>query len=271
METIRKGCCGNTVVYLQKILNEKYPIPTNGIFEQQTYLAVCVFQKEAGLPADGIVGKNTWNALLANKTEADESTNRDIDTEFFDFEQASRFLGVEVAAVKAVHEVESGGRSGFLKDGRPVILFEGHIFWNELKKRGIDPHKYSSEFHDILFPKWNRASYIGGSAEYDRLDKAATINKEAALCSASWGMFQIMGFNYKLCGFSTVQEYVEAIKQSANNHLALFVKFIRNTGLDKPLKELDWKTFAEKYNGPGYGKNRYDSKLQAAYLKYKQK
>lgn len=140
-----------------------------------------MFPKNASLPADGIVGKNTWSALLYK-------------IETFDFEQASRSLGVEVAAIKAIHDVESGGRSGFLKDGRPVILFKGHIFWNEFKKREINPHKYSSEYHDILFPKWNRTCYIGGSAEHDRMDKATAINKEATLYSASWGMFQIMGF-----------------------------------------------------------------------------
>lgn len=270
METIRKGSSGDTVIYLQKILKKKYPIPTDGIFGQQTYLAVCMFQKKAGLPADGIVGKNTWEVLLADKADTQEVPKQVSTTGSLDFEQAAKSLGVQIAAIKAVHEVESGGRSGFLKDGRPIILFEGHIFWNELKKRGIDPEKYSSEYKDILFPKWNRTSYIGGAAEHHRLERACVINKDAALCSASWGMFQIMGFNHKLCGFGTVEGYVEAINQSSNNHLSSFVKFLKNTGLDKPLKELDWKTFAKRYNGPGYEQNKYDQKLQAAYIKYKQ-
>lgn len=270
METIRKGSCGDTVAYLQKKLKEKYPIPTDGVFGQQTYVAVCMFQKEAGLPADGIVGKNTWDALLTGKTMKQEPSVQELATGTLDFEQAAKSLDVEVAAIKAVHEVESGGRSGFLKDGRPVILFEGHIFWSELKKRGVDPEKYSDEYSDVLFQKWNKASYIGGIAEYDRLGKASKIHNDAALCSASWGMFQIMGFNHKLCEFATIQDYVESIKQSANNHLISFVKFIKNTRLDKPLRELDWKTFAKRYNGPGYEQNKYDKKLEAAYLKYKQ-
>ena len=268
MKTIQKGSCGDAVVYLQKILKEKYPTPTDGIFGQQTYLAVCMFQKDAGLPVDGIVGKNTWEALLADMADANESPKQLPKVESLAFEQAAISLSVEVAAIKAVHEVESGGRSGFLRDGRPIILFEGHIFWNELKKRGIHPEKYSSEYKDILFPKWNKSSYFGGAAEHDRLEKAGKINEDAALCSASWGMFQIMDFNHKLCGFGTVQEYVQAINQSANNHLASFVQFLENTGLAKALKELDWETFARKYNGPGYKQNDYDTKLQAAYLKY---
>lgn len=138
-----------------------------------------------------------------------------------------------------------------------------------MKKKGIDPGKYSSEYGDVLFPKWNRAIYVGGIAEYDRLEKASRINKDAALCSASWGMFQIMGFNHKICGFGTVRDYVEAIKQSANNHLVSFIEYLKNTELAKPLKELDWETFAKRYNGSGYKQNQYDRKLKAAYLKYK--
>lgn len=185
------------------------------------------------------------------------------------FEQVAQSLGVEVAAIKAIHEVESGGRSGFLKSGRPIILFEGHIFWNELKKRGIDPEKYGDEYRDILFPKWDRHSYKGGEAEYERLEKACMINREAALCSASWGMFQIMGFNHKLCGYDTVEAYVNALKENEQNHLDSFACFLSNAGLVEPLKKLDWETFARKYNGPGYQQNQYDSKLNAAYLRYK--
>ena len=37
-------------------------------------------------------------------------------------------LDVPLASIKAVNEVESSGR-GFLADGRPVILFERHVFW----------------------------------------------------------------------------------------------------------------------------------------------
>ena len=47
---------------------------------------------------------------------------------------------LEPAAIKAVVVVESGG-NGFISDGKPKLLFEGHIFWNQLIKIGIDPNK----------------------------------------------------------------------------------------------------------------------------------
>ena len=45
-----------------------------------------------------------------------------------DFQECADTLGVEVAALKAVVEVECSSKGGFLVDGRPRILFEGHIF-----------------------------------------------------------------------------------------------------------------------------------------------
>ena len=56
-----------------------------------------------------------------------------------DFQRVADLLGIEVAVVKAVQAVETGGHGGFVAPGRPMILFEGHIFWRELKKRGLDP------------------------------------------------------------------------------------------------------------------------------------
>ena len=59
-----------------------------------------------------------------------------------DFIQVSRMLNCELAALKAVQQVETGGRGGFFAPGKPAILFEGHIFWSQLKKRGLNPADY---------------------------------------------------------------------------------------------------------------------------------
>jgi len=55
--------------------------------------------------------------------------------------------------------------------GRPVILFEGHIFWRELKKQGLDPEKYVAGNENILYPKWEKGHYYGGIREYERLER----------------------------------------------------------------------------------------------------
>lgn len=59
-----------------------------------------------------------------------------------DFVKSAEALNVEVATVKAVQEVETGGRGGFFAPDRPSILFEGHIFWSQLKKKGENPEDY---------------------------------------------------------------------------------------------------------------------------------
>ena len=55
-----------------------------------------------------------------------------------DYTEAAEKLGVETALIKALVEVESSGR-GFLEDGRPLVMFEEHVFYSELKKAGLDP------------------------------------------------------------------------------------------------------------------------------------
>ena len=107
-----------------------------------------------------------------------------------DFQRVADLLGIEVAVVKAVQAVETGGHGGFVAPGRPMILFEGHIFWRELKKRGLDPDRYVAGNENILYPKWEKGHYYGGMKEYERLEKAREIHKEAADASFM-GMFRL--------------------------------------------------------------------------------
>ncbi|HEU4607137.1 MAG TPA: N-acetylmuramidase family protein [Chitinophagaceae bacterium] len=184
------------------------------------------------------------------------------------FVYAAQLLKIEVATVKAVAEVESGG-CGFV-NGLPVILFEPHVFWKELRKRKFDPEKYLKDYGDMLYPLWGAKPYPKGQdAQYKRLDRAANINRDAALCSCSWGKFQIMGYNWQLCGSKTLQEFINGMHHDEDEHLNLFVNYIRKTGLDDELRAKDWKGFARGYNGALYYRNNYDKKLLAAYNKFK--
>lgn len=178
-----------------------------------------------------------------------------------DFQRAAQTLDCEVACIKAVNEVESGG-SGFFASGRPKILFEAHCFSRLTQRRHDASHP------DISSKTWNRALYKGGEKEYDRLEKAMALDREAALQSASWGRFQIMGFNHQKAGFSSVDAYVKANYDSEGKQLEAFVNFLKSSGLDRPLREKRWADFAKGYNGSGYAQNRYDEKLQAAYQRF---
>lgn len=170
-------------------------------------------------------------------------------------EAAASKIGCQVAAVRTVITVESSG--GFLADGRPKILFERHYF-SRLTKC-----KFDAANPDVANPK--TGGYKGGAAEYDRLAKAIKLDRDAALRSASWGAFQIMGDNCKACGFADVESYVKAMVSGEPAQLDAFVGFIKKSGLDDELVRRDWTAFARGYNGPGYRANKYDEKLAAAF------
>lgn len=184
------------------------------------------------------------------------------------FAKSAKLIGVEPAVIKAVAEVESNGE-GFLSDGKPKILFEPHIFWKQLRQKGIKPEKHAAQNADILYPIWQAGKYGPISKQHDRLNRAIKIDKEAALRSASWGKFQIMGFNCSKCNCDGVESFVKRMSVSEDEHLNIFICYIKNAFLDDELIAHDWKGFARAYNGEFYWKNNYDKKLQAAYLKYK--
>lgn len=182
-------------------------------------------------------------------------------------------LGLEPALLKAVQLVEAAGRDGFLADGRPQILFEGHIMYKEVHKKFPDRDLayLCKRYSMIFFPKWDKSKYLGGVHEYKRLELAKEIDEECALKSASWGMFQIMGFNHKICGCQDVYDFVHKVSESHEKQLELMYYFMHNSGCLKNLKEKDWAGFAKKYNGPGYAQNAYDQKLRNAYENFKGK
>lgn len=183
------------------------------------------------------------------------------------FEDSAALLGVGPAVIKAVAEVESSG-DGFLASGHPKILFEPHVFWQELKKRGKDPHTITGA-SDILYEKWTTGKYGKTSAQPERLKRAIAINKDAALSSASWGRFQIMGYNWAASGFATLDAFIAAMHIDEDQHLFAFINFVKSKNLVDELQRKDWTGFAKIYNGSGYKANKYDEKLAAAYQKFK--
>ena len=184
-----------------------------------------------------------------------------------EFNDAATSLGIDVAIIKAVAEVESRN-NGFLPTGEPTILFEPHIFWRQLTKRGIDPHAYETANADILYEKQGTKPYGRTSEQHYRLQRAIAINRDAALNSASWGRFQLMGFNWKSCGFQNLDGFITAMYKSEYEHLTAFIKFVRAMKLEDELKKKEWAQFAMRYNGSDYAKFRYDEKLKTAYEKY---
>lgn len=251
------------------------PGPIDGKFGPATRKALIAFQESKGLSADGIAGPTTMQALSSGDdgkitpiTPVITPVSTKLLTEA-DFQRAAKQLKCDVAAIKAVAEVESAG-NGFLSDGRVKILFEGHQFYKFTG--GAHAHSHPT----ICYKKWTKQFYskganadIRGAGELARLQQAMALNRHAALMSASYGKFQIMGFNYPVCGFGDVETFFDAMQISEGEQLKAFCNYVIGNAIDDELRNHDWVGFARRYNGKEYWKNKYDKKLAAAYAKYK--
>lgn len=175
-------------------------------------------------------------------------------------------LKIEPAALKAVIDVEAAGE-GFDKQGRPTILFEPHIFWDELGKI----HYYTKrtelakKHKGLLSQKWDKSLYRIGGSSHDKLKIGADLHWEAAHKSASWGLGQIMGFNAQKIGYATLKDFIDDMYESEAKQLKAMGMFLKANGLISKLQRHDWAGFARGYNGSAYAKNQYDTKLAAAY------
>ena len=273
MKTLRYRSRGKDVHLLEEILVDLgYTVVISNYFGKDSHKAVMDFQKKNNLVIDGIVGSKTWSKIIEAQNALTLFNDKFLSEN--DLQDFANQYDLELAAVKAVNEVESLGK-GFLLDGRPRILFEGHVFWKELKKRGLNPEEFvSNNTENVLYKKWTKKYYEGGKQEYDRLEKAAGMSDidavhDAAYASASYGAFQIMGFNHKLVGFPSVDSFVAQMYTHENAHLTAFGKFCEANNLIRHLKSKNWASFAKGYNGSGYRENKYDIKLEKAYIKYK--
>ena len=191
-----------------------------------------------------------------------------------------------LAAIRAVDEVESGngwftgvraeilaldGTGGFIDGANlPKILFEAHKFGKHTD------YRFNASHPHISSRTWNRSLYVGGEGEYRRLHEAMQLDREAALKSASWGRYQILGSNYREAGFSSVEAFVEAMKENEERHLDAFVSFIKSAGLVQQFRLIstrasDCAPFSRGYNGPGFATNNHHGKIAAAFGRWQAK
>lgn len=175
--------------------------------------------------------------------------------------EAATALTVEVAAIQAVAEVETSGNA-FDDYGRPRILFERHYFHRLTHGKFDARHKLISQSKGGGYGKF--------SIQYAKLEEAWRLDPDAALRSASWGRFQIMGNNFKAAGFVSASAMVLAHTRAEHEHLMAFVHFVSNNkGMHAALRKHDWAAFASAYNGKGYKENNYDTKMAQAYARVK--
>lgn len=179
-----------------------------------------------------------------------------------DFEKVGKQLEVEPAAIKAVVSIEAGAAmKGFWAPGIPVINFDATMY---RKYARLAPDKSGAKGENVP------AGLTGyARSEWSQLINARKTNAQGANMGTFWGMFQIGGFNYKICGCKSVDEFVRRMSYSEFEQLELFAIFLENTGYVRDLRTKNWASFARKYNGPSYARRGYHTKMANAYSKFK--
>lgn len=209
------------------------------------------------------------------------------------WKEISNIVGCEIAALQAVVEVESAG-AGFLPDGRVLLRFENHYWW---RLWGRDSHEFLVEQspkriafgigdttwsfcavkgsqhtgHTVRFGAGNGFQKFHGDSilEWQVFDRAYHTDPAAAIQSASFGLPQLMGANFRICGYNTPEAFFADACESEYRQIRMMASFICGQRLDDELRRRDWKAFAFGYNGASYYTNAYDQKLKAAYEKIK--
>jgi hypothetical protein len=165
-------------------------------------------------------------------------------------------MNVDARTAWTILGVESKS-AGYLPDRRPVILFESHQF-----------HQHTGGAYDASHPGVSQPAwihdYVGGAGEYTRLAEAYGLAPDAALMSASWGMGQILGSNYQMIGYASVEDMVADACASEGAQLKQFQSFLVAKEVLAPLTAQNWNQVATLYNGGGQVAE-YAASLQASY------
>jgi len=188
-------------------------------------------------------------------------------------------MGIDPGVAVAVLTVESGGRP-FGPDGRMIIRFENHIFYDRWGEK--HPDDFAQYFTFNSDRRWKdhqwrpkptqpwRGFHGDQNSEWEILNFACTLDDTAARSSISMGGPQIMGFNHAAIGYTAVQQMFDAFAESERNQVAGFFSFVRSRGTKviQMLQSSDFNGFARYYNGPGQAET-YGGLIRKTYEAYR--
>lgn len=261
---LANGYKGEEAILLQKALNELggFSLSRDGSFGPGTKNSLTQWQRTKGYEADGRYDSSVHVEIAKLIEEKYIRVNM--------IDEYARAIGVDPAFMKAVTKVESLG-SGFFNNGLCTILYERHIFFNQVvgKFGRSIANLWASKYPNICYQTRSQSAYLGGVREWDRLNDAKNLDSECALMSVSYGMFQIMGFNYEACGYASVGEYVADMLLSERYQLGAVCMLIKNKRpWHRAAVQKDFSEFARLYNGSDYAAHNYHGRLKDAYNYY---
>ena len=260
----------------QRVINEqsKTNLTVDGVFGAKSKQALRTWQGQHGLAQTGQLDTISWGRMLVYIAK------RFVTIE--DIVRTADDANIPRSMLLAFWEVESVG-AGFLNSGKCVILFEGHKFFEYVSTRisTRQAQVWASKYPTICYKGWTNKFYKGGEAEWDRFEQARTLDGNCAMLSTSWGLFQLMGFNYAYAGYANVQDMVQAHMKSEHAHLEAIVNYIDRykvsaavrarvgyPGLKEAIQAKSFTASAHIYNGAGYAQHGYHTRLQKAQEKW---
>lgn len=214
------------------------------------------------------VNPHAWvDSAIVHHDPAEDSRYTRLTEE--DYEEVAQMLDVDVAAIKAVVDIETGLRhEGFWAPGKPLINFDLTMYRRFAPRSGVSLAK-AKKTHPEIFRRPDARRYGSyQAAQQARLDAACDVDTVSAYQSTFWGMFQIGGFNWRKCGCDSVQQFVELMSRSERSQLELFARFIENSGMVDAVRRHNWLQFALKYNGPKARSRGYHKRLAASYKRH---
>lgn len=139
---------------------------------------------------------------------------------------------VEPAVALAIFAVESK-RAYDPTTGLVIVRFEPKVFLRRSSGRLVTSD-HSSQL-----------------AEWQAVEAAYAINPKAALESASYGLPQLMGFNFGVTTHPDARSLLLAFQRSAREQVAGFFGFVTANDLVDVARERRFVDFARRYNGIG--------------------
>lgn len=211
------------------------------------------------------------NGTLAAPVAANPSICPDNEAEYSRLQSLADTVGIELAVLLAIRQVESGGSSN-------AVRFEPHWF---LKKGSGARADLSGVVPYIPGPNHSVVDYHRSHTNRSAFENAYAYDPMQAIYSVSWGLYQVMGLNCPNCPSPRVagaldspegaQEFIDYFNEDpvAVSDELLIAWMLDNPSAVRHANNLDWTNFAKNYNGglccaphknPGY-----DVRLQQAY------
>ena len=174
-------------------------------------------------------------------------------------QQAANKLGVEYQVIQAIEAVESGGNPS-------AVRFEPHIWHKKYSEFGVsvadrDLMSFTPN-SDVPFSK------VASETNEAAFNRALEINPALAVHSTSFGLYQVMGYNfadYK----TTAKQKVEGFRADPElvSYGLLLKWFEGNPKAKQAAKDKDFMLLAKYYNGPA-NVNVYGPRMAAEYAAF---